>query len=80
VKKSEEIMEQPNQFQVERVDLLLQEFAKRFPPYQEQHQLQLNQSEPVANGSGAVSQNQVAEINKSIQDQPVEKKMKMNSH
>lgn len=80
VKKKDTFPVRGTQFQQERVDLLLQEFSNRFPPINFQSDQQQQQSQQAANSNAKIEENNLdSNAEGKNQDQPVEKKMKLNS-
>jgi hypothetical protein len=80
VKKKETFPVRGTQFQQERVDLLLQEFSNKFPPTNFQQEQQQQQSQQTANSNAKGEEiNLDSNVERKNQDQPVEKKMKLNS-
>ncbi len=69
-KKKESLQQKSTPFQRERVDLLIQEFVNRFPPFTMQ-ETQKSETEPKE--EKVTNQMEIT----SKDDQPVEKKMKL---
>jgi hypothetical protein len=80
-KKKDATENRPTIFQRDRVDLLLQEFSHRFPPFKNQQESQKSQKS--AADDDEINKEQENPMGPpSVQDnkdQPVEKKMKLNN-